>query len=88
LKVDQVKPAILQGAAVGFDFSEDKGIKRAPIFRADLNNHLVLSVAFLVAVTLAGSGLMIEHDAQTCRLQQTPNYFLTPKIASLAAFAT
>lgn len=39
---------------MGFDFSEDKGIKRAPIFRADLNNHLVLSVAFLDRCDFSG----------------------------------
>ncbi len=47
LMIDQVKPALLEGTAMRFDLSKGKGIKRAPIFRTDLNDHLILVTSFL-----------------------------------------
>jgi hypothetical protein len=46
--------ALFVGYVVTTPFSEDKDIERAPIFRADLNNHLVLSAAFLDRCDFSG----------------------------------
>jgi len=40
--VNQIQPAILQRADVGFDLSESERVKRAPVLGADLHNHLIL----------------------------------------------
>jgi hypothetical protein len=46
LIVNEIEPAILKRTAVGFDLSESERIKRASVFRTDLNDHLILITSF------------------------------------------
>jgi hypothetical protein len=45
-EIQQIQPAILKGTAVGFDFSKGQRIKRAPVLRADLDDHSILITRF------------------------------------------
>jgi hypothetical protein len=48
LVVDQLKPAVFQGTAVGFPLPENQGIEGTSVFRdSDLNNHLVVHALLL-----------------------------------------
>ena len=38
--IKEIQPAILQRTAVGFNLSKSESIKRSPVFRTDLDNHL------------------------------------------------
>jgi len=44
--IDEIQPAILQRAAVGFDLSKSQRIKRASVLLADLDDHLILITSF------------------------------------------
>jgi hypothetical protein len=47
LKVNQVEPSVSKGAGVWFDLPKDKCVKRAAIFRKDLNDQLVLQASLI-----------------------------------------
>lgn len=43
LMVEQLKPAVFEGTAVGFPLPENQGVERTSVFTdSDLNNHLVV----------------------------------------------
>jgi hypothetical protein len=44
--INQIQPAILQRTAVGFDLSKRESVERSTVFRADLDDHLVVIILF------------------------------------------
>jgi hypothetical protein len=44
--INEIQPAIFQRTAVGFNLAKQERIKRAPVSRVNLENHLILIVSF------------------------------------------